>query len=160
MKLANYMDDGANWQAQAVLCYLRDLAESIESKGSYKGFSETLNREVDFNIIQEIGVTRYDNCREQGYIFFVKTWKGEQRNYAVYEHRNTDQLCILKRDFYSFNDPLSPEMWETMKNSSDTDERFSYGQIMECGEWIKKDMISFIKEKLNKKDEKNDTQGI
>ena len=73
MKITDYLNDGANWQAQGVLAYLK-------------------SQHIDIN------VTRYDNCREQGYIFFKRVSKGRktyQKNVTVYEHRNSDALCIV-----------------------------------------------------------------
>lgn len=117
MKISNYLEDGANWQAQSVLAYLKRLIPS------------------SFNI----EVTRYDNCREQGYIFFCRKNVGRevyQKNVAVYEHRNSDALCIVVFDKVTFNDPINSDVWENMKDKYDTTESFSYGSIVECGNCI------------------------
>ena len=77
MKVRNYLHDDANWQAQCVLAYLRANLSKFK---------------------HDLEVTRYYNCREQGYIFFMRIFdKGmHQMNVAVYEHRNSDSLCISK----------------------------------------------------------------
>ena len=117
MKISNYLEDGANWQAQSVLVYLKRLIPS-----SF-----------------EIEVTRYDNCREQGYIFFCRKYVGGkqyQKNVAVYEHRNSDELCIVEFDKVTFNDPINSDVWENMKDKYDVTKSFDYGNIVECGDCI------------------------
>lgn len=114
MKITDYLNDGANWQAQAVLVYLK-------------------SQNID------IDVTRYDNCREQGYIFFKRVSKGRkayQKNVAVYEHRNSDALCIVVFDKVTFNDPLNSDVWENMEDKWDTTADFKCGEIVECGDNI------------------------
>ena len=89
MKLQEYMNDGANWQAQVILIYLRQN-EPFILEGTYN--SELRSYEAS------LSVGRYENCREQGYIFSLR-YKGMQRNYAVYEHRNSDNLCRHNKRF-------------------------------------------------------------
>ena len=114
MKIADYLNDGANWQAQGVLAYLK-------------------SQDIDIN------VTRYNNCREQGYIFFKRVSKGKktyQKNVAVYEHRNSDALCIVVFDKVTSNDPLNSDVWENMEDKWDTTASFNYGGIVDCGDNI------------------------
>jgi len=123
MKICYYLEDGANWQAQCVLAYLK-------------------GQDID------IDVTRYDNCREQGYIFFKKVWKGTkayQKNVAVYEHRNSDALCIVVFDKVTANDPQNSDVWENMEDKWDTTNDFRCGEIVECGDTI----IDIFKEFLD-----------
>lgn len=56
----NYLNDGANWQAQAVLCYLRGNEFEYSN-----GYYDSENREY----LAKIKVGRCENCREQGYVF-------------------------------------------------------------------------------------------
>ena len=83
--IESYLNDGANWQAQSVLSYLRSIRESIVSKT----WSDSLRCYEAF-----IYVGRYENCREQGYVFTI-SYMGEYKHYAVYEHRNCDNLVVL-----------------------------------------------------------------
>lgn len=110
--IKNYLDDGANWQAQCVLAYLK--------------------RRVGCDLKHEVGVTRYDNLREQGYIFFMRVGS-KQMNVAVYEHRNTDTLCIVSNEKVTFYDPLSEDIWGNMKDKWDTTADFGCGEIVNCG---------------------------
>jgi hypothetical protein len=141
MYLENYLKDGADWQAVAVMAYLRERVDSI----TYVSYDKEtkLRRCPNYNV----QVTRYDNCREQGYTFFVRCGT-KQRNYAVYQHRNTDSICVLIRDYMTFYDPTSQEVRDEMKDKWDVAETFSYGQILECGTWIEEDMKEFIKKSL------------
>ena len=130
-----YMNDGANWQAQAVLAYLRSAG--VNAVGETWN-SE--NKEYDANI--EVG--RYENCREQGYIFSVR-YNGKQRNYAVYEHRNSDDLCVVVFDYKSINTPNNDVVADAMGNCKyNYTKSFKCGDIVACGDYITDDIYNFI----------------
>ena len=125
LKVKDYINDGANWQAQAVLAYVR----------SHDSFG--------------IEVTRYENCREQGYIFFLRKYDKSgmhQINVAVYEHRNSDFICIVVNDKKTFHDPINLDIWESMKDKYDVTKDFSCGEIVECGECIIDIFDEFVSE--------------
>lgn len=134
INVEQYMNDGANWQAQAVLAYIRALTFRV--------------REANHNIITdpEIEVGRYENCMEQGYVFRLIIGAETLMNYAVYEHRNSDQLIVLKSDRNTINTPSIDDMWNGRESKYDYDKCFSYGQIIECGEYILDDMECLIRE--------------
>lgn len=103
-----------------------------------------------------ISVGRYENCREQGYVFSVK-YRGYQKNYAVYEHRNSDSLCVIAFEEITINTPTLDMVTSRMKDKWDVTKSFSCGEIMECGNWIREDIREFvtkIKEQTEK--EKNE----
>lgn len=139
-----YMNDGANWQAQSVLAYLRD-ARNIAID---KAWNED-NKCYDAGI----KVGRYENCREQGYIFSIK-YLGEQRNYCVYEHRNSDDICVVVFDVTTINTPTLKMVCGAMGDSKwNYTKAFPFGQIMECGDYILDDMKKWIDGFIkNKKD--------
>lgn len=133
--IENYMNDGANWQAQSVLAYLR------VTKGN--AIDKTWNKEFHkYDASVEVG--RYENCREQGYIFSV-LYKGMQRNYCVYEHRNSDDLCVVVFDAVTINTPPNNMVFEAMGDSKwNYTKAFPCGQIMECGDYILDDIKKWI----------------
>ena len=61
IKIEYYMEDGANWQAQCVLAYLRSMGKS---EVEYLTWNKEKHRAEG-----ELQVGRCENCREQGYIF-------------------------------------------------------------------------------------------
>lgn len=146
-----YLNDGASWQAQAVLAYIRANTSSA--------VDITYNKELgDYAVHIEVG--RYENCREQGYVFTIK-FVGEdaetkerhfyQRNYAVYEHRNSDNIIVLISNTNTINTPDIDDMWKDKGNnpsSFDYDRAFDCGDIMRCGDYVLSDMKDFIKEHL------------
>lgn len=134
--LENYLDDGANWQAQCVLAILRSRYESIldESWNKEQGRYEACIR-----------VGRYESDREQGYAFALNTM-GIQRNYVVYEHRNSDEICIVVWDGLTLNTPTPSQV--PMKDKWDVTKTFRYGEVMECAEWIEKDMMQVLPAQL------------
>lgn len=115
MKVKEYLQDGANWQAQCVLAYLRSR--------------------VIGSADNPLEVTRYDNCREQGYIFYMRV-KDKQLNVAVYEHRNSDNICVVMCEKVTLNAPLSEDIWSAMKDKYDTFANFDCGEILDCGNTI------------------------
>jgi hypothetical protein len=141
MNLENYLNDGADWQAKAVLAYLQGNI-----------FRLTGDKYYGRNINVEVG--RYENCREQGYVFtlhFVGEADGKrtffQRNYAVYQHRNSDSIIVLISNVHTINTPGIDEMWKDKgenPRSCDYDISFSWDEISKCGEWILDDMDDFL----------------
>ena len=146
VQVDKYLDDGANWQAQSVLAYLRSMYSWVVN-GTY-------NKEGNYNEAT-FTVGRYENCREQGYVFSLR-YKNEQRNYAVYEHRNSDSLIVLVFDDITINTPYGEEVWGNMKDKYDYTKSFSCGQIMECGDYIIEDAQKFINELKEKAEKKNE----
>lgn len=143
--LKHYLDDGANWQAQAVLAYLRSMYSWVVN-GTY-------NKEYNFNEA-DFYVGRYENCREQGYVFSLR-YMGEQRNYAVYEHKNSDKLIVLTFDGITINTPCGEQVWGNMKDTYNYTKSFSCGQIIECGDYIIEDAQRFIKALKEESENKN-----
>lgn len=142
INIENYMNDGANWQAQSVLSFIRAHKESA--------VDDTWNDEFhryDADII----VGRFENCREQGYIISVKYKFEKQRNYAVYEHRNSDDICVVVFDKQTINTPTLNDVCKAMNdNKYNLTKAFPCGQIMECGIYIIEDMKVFLKDIINK----------
>jgi hypothetical protein len=66
----------------------------------------------------------------------------------VYEHRNSDSLCVVKFNGDFSNTPTIDKV--PMKDKYDTTKEFSYGNIIECGEWViqemSKDLSSYMEE--------------
>ena len=146
IEISRYMDDGAGWQEQAVLAYVRKFADSVKDiEKPYRASDEEkaeMERLLSF-IHVEVG--RYENCREQGYIFSV--WCFSKRlNIAVFEHRNSDTLCLNVFDGVFINTPTWEAVWKGKESKWDYDYGFEYGQIVECGEKI----LSLLKEFVEK----------
>jgi hypothetical protein len=139
MNIRHYMHDGADWQAQAVLAYMRGHIFQVEDEVKKKD-----NWGMSY-------VGRYENCREQGYVFSIKVGL-EQRHYAVYEHRNSDRICVLISDGVCMDTPNVEFMWKDRGENAtkyDYNKDFRCGEIMECGEWIIDDMLKWVGE-INK----------
>ena len=148
-KIDNYLNDGAGWQAKAVLAYLQGNIFRLTEDKYYKK-----------EITVEVG--RYENCREQGYVFTLRFWgedpetkklKSFQRNYAVYQHRNSDQIIVLISNAFTINTPGIDEMWSDKgenPRSSQYDQGFAWNDIAGCGEWIIKDMDETLEKYLPK----------
>lgn len=136
MKLQEYMNDGANWQAQVILIYMRHHEDLV--------IEDTYNSELR-SYEASLSVGRYENCREQGYIFSLR-YKGRQRNYAVYEHRNSDTLCVVVNNIETINTPSAATIYENMRDKYDTTKDFHYAEFEECAIWLIEDMRNFIKE--------------
>lgn len=135
MEIKNYLDDGANWQAQCVLAYLRYFKENI--------IDNSWDKEKE-RYMANIEVGRLENCREQGYVFSLH-YGIKQMNYAVYEHRNSDEICVDSFELFTINTPTLEDLCSFFKTKYDHTKTFSVGQIVECGDWIWHEMEDFIK---------------
>ena len=138
INVEHYMNDGANWQAQAVLAYIRRLTSKVV---------DATQRLITDPVIE---VGRYENCREQGYVFRLRIGCNTLMNYAVYEHRNSDQLIVLKSDRSTINTPSIGEMWNGRESKYDYDEGFDFGQIIDCGDYILDDMVNLVRDFVQK----------
>lgn len=112
--IKSYLNDGANWQAQCVLSYVRSHLDLPKS----------------YNV--EVG--RYENCREQGYVFTLCKDYKQVLHIAVYEHRNMDSLVIQSFKGFFFNTPRAEDL--QMKDKWDYDKSFPYGNVLECGKYV------------------------
>ena len=133
--IENFLYDGANMQAQIVAILIREQKSRVldllwnEDWKDYEG---------------RITIGRFENCREQGYVVSINDYHGNQKNYAFYEHRNSDNICILTREGVTINTPSLEYMWEGKKDKWDTDKSFSYGEWEKCADWILNDMAEFV----------------
>ena len=130
-KLSEYMNDGANYQARAVLCFLQRDLEELEYELNEK--------------FREINIARWENCREQGYIIYLKNkTSNKQLNIVFYEHCNSDSICCLKFEQCSINsiniDTINKDFF---KDKYDYTKDFSYGNIKEASNWISVEIINW-----------------
>ena len=138
VKIDIYLNDGANWQARGVLAYL---------SGNWNSLTTPRRRPVDvelsdtFDVSVEVG--RFENLREQGYVFTLLDGFSRLKSYAVYEHRNSDQLCVLMSKSVTLNTPSVDDMFGN-RGKYDYDKSFGCGCIRECAEWILDDMAEEI----------------
>lgn len=138
-----YLNDGANWQAQAVLAFIRGNEEDILYCG---GFDTEHGR-------NSIHVGRFENGREQGYVFsLIVGYINCLKNVVVYEHRNSDAICIK---FFDGNFTDTPTIDDIpLKDKRDYDKSFNCGDAKEAYEEIRKVFIRCLKDyKMEKEDE-------
>lgn len=110
MEITNYLDDGADAQAKAILAIIN----------AKLGIS---NHPYDRDAIGGgISVDRFHNCREQGYSIVARPdWSGNCRIVVFSENRNSDSIVVMSWE--SSLGPLNPvtthdiseEMWKSRK---------------------------------------------
>ena len=154
IKIDSYLNDGANWQAQCVLAYLRAYIENAfwETADKYSGTQKELFvKEIKDNFIR-MSVGRFENCREQGYVFTLHYRKKngdrmipEQEHYGVFEHRNTDDIVVFISNTFTINTPNISEIYNG-RDKYGYDACFGWGKVVKCGDWI----INAIKSTLSK----------
>jgi len=136
-KLSNYFNDGANAQAQAVLCMLKyNIGYGIEE--SWNG----QERKYD----SDIQVSMWENCREQGYVVIMRSKNYQkQLNIAFFEHRNTDDICAVKWEQTTINAPTieSAKFGDVYKDKYDVSHDVGYGEILEMANWIADELTKF-----------------
>ena len=147
ISIENYLDDGANWQAQCVLAYLRRYGNGIIE-------NLTWNKEKK-RCDGELRVGRCENCREQGYVFSVIYGINQLVHFWVYEHRNSDDLCVVEFEGTFINTPTINDI--PMKDKYDTTKEFSCGDIVDCGNWIV-ERIEYYINRAKSMDNKNEEE--
>lgn len=136
--LQNYLNGGANYQAQAVLAFLKHI--TIEDSWN----PDTRKYDAEFN------VGRWENHREQGYIISLKSkYYQRQLNIAFFEHRNSDNICAVKWeqlaidtitiDNAKFGEGIYTDKYDVSKY-------VNYGQIVEMAVWIENQFQNFWNE--------------
>lgn len=135
MNLYQYLQDGADPQAKAVLAFLSS-GDGIEASWD----------DEQKRYLAEPKVARWENCREQGYIISLNSRNWDQQiNIAFFEHRNSDQIHAIKWEQKSIN-PITietAEFGDIYKNKYDTSFSVDYGCITEMADWIKKQLTYF-----------------
>lgn len=127
MRLNDYMNDGANHQAKAVLAFLQ----------SHSGIENSWD-DKQHRYLAEPDVARWENCREQGYVVSMRNKAGNQLNIAFFEHRNSDDICAVEWEQNTLNPPNidTARFYFIYKNKYDVSCSFDYGQVMEMANWI------------------------
>lgn len=137
MELKNYLDDGANRQARAVLMYLQ------QNDGIEESWSDVQKR-----YLADVKLCRWENGREQGYTLSLpsKDYK-RQLNIIFYEHRNSDNICAVKWEQVSYNSISTFEQAnfgeEIYKTKWDVSFEVGYGECIKMANWIWKELTNF-----------------
>ena len=124
--LKHYLQDGAHYQARAVLAFLQ-RHEGIEASWSAENKCYT----------SSIKVARWENCREQGYIVAMEAGR-KQINIAFFEHRNSDGICAVEWEQSAINSITigTAQFGGKYKDKYDTDYSVPYGEVSEMADWI------------------------
>lgn len=130
MKIAD-KNFGINEQGLCVLQYLSNISPDFAERSN--GLS-----------LVEFYTYPWYNGRERGIVISMSSnfLSGKVLNIAIYEHRNSDELCCLKweTDTIYWNHPLEDvnifDKAYKGKGKFDTDATFPYMSIKECGDWV------------------------
>jgi hypothetical protein len=101
--------------------------------------------------LAKIRLSRWENCREQGYVFFLKS-KGldRQLNIAFFEHRNSDSICAVKWEEVTGN--ASPNLNNLLnqdkvyKDKWDVSHSVKHNEHYQMAQWITKQFNDFWEE--------------
>lgn len=128
--------DGANHQARAVLAFL-SANEGIE--GSW---DDKYHRYA-----AEPKVARWENCREQGYVVYMKNSdRSRQINIAFFEHRNSDSICAVQWEERTTNSPTLQNLLsqkDVYKDKWDVSHAAARGKVEEMADWIVEQLRAF-----------------
>ncbi len=134
-KLIGNNHDGANYQAQAVLAMVRyRLGDGIESSwdDEWKRYAA------------EPLVHRFDNCREQGYVIYMRSATcARQINIAFYEHRNSDSIYVQVNQVRTLNAPTFEVITDGMADKYQSAFSASVGEIDKVAEFIETTLVDF-----------------
>lgn len=129
-------EDGANAQAKAVRAYL----------ASHDGIEASWHAEWK-RYTAEPKISRWENCREQGYVVWMKSRDCQRQiNIAFYEHRNTDSICAIKWEQSTMNAPTIDTMPDdVMKDKWDIAHSVNYGEPAAMASWVFDQLTEFWK---------------
>lgn len=134
--LFTYLDDGANYQAKAVVAYL----------GRVEGIDESYDPTTNM-FLANPKVARFENCREQGYVVYLRGADYiQQINLVVFEHRNSDSIVVIKWFGTSLNAPTLasiPQEHPWLNNKHYNDALFDYGKAEEAATFIMNELTEF-----------------
>lgn len=136
--LAHYLADGADASSRAVLALLQGRLVGITESRNY-GFNKRLE------------VNRWSNGREQGYITSLRVMPSNtkhppQLNFAWFEHRNSDSICVLiwKQDSFNTLSIDTADFGDLYKDKYDVSASFKYNEQYNASEYIAKHIESYI----------------
>lgn len=136
-KLIGNNHDGANYQAQSVLAMVRyRLGDGIESSwdDSQKRYTA------------EPLVHRFDNCREQGYVIYMRSADyARQINIAFYEHRNSDSIYVQVNQVRTLNAPTLEVVTDGMADKYQSAFSAIVGEIDKVADFIETTLVDFWK---------------
>lgn len=134
------MNDGANYQAKAVLAFIQRMTIEESWNDDTKQYDAKAK------------VARWENCREQGYVISLWNKNSDQLNIAFFEHRNTDSICAVKWQQNSINSPTigTAKFNGIYKDKWDLSHSVGYGEVLEMANWIEEQFTEFWKASNNK----------
>ena len=133
-KLSEYLNDGANRQAKAVLAFVQYFNVEESWNTEYKKYDA------------DIEVSRWENCREQGYVICMRSKnRCKQLNIAFFEHRNSDSICAVKWGQCTMNAPTidTAKFGDVYKTKYDTSFDVNYGEVVKMSDWICNELKEF-----------------
>lgn len=96
--------------------------------------------------LAEPKVAPWYNGRERGIVVYMvdQQWQ-RQINIAIYEHRNTDQICALMFEAKTYGNPptladVPPGVYET---KGDFTECWRYNEAYDAAEWVYEQLENF-----------------
>jgi len=126
--LAEYLNDGANYQAKSVLAFVQRFSDVEQSwNHEYKKYDALIT------------VARWENLREQGYVLSMRTKNNDkQLNIAFFEHRNIDNICAVKWEQITWNSPNidNAVFGDIYRDKYDTSFDVGYGEVKKMADWI------------------------
>lgn len=153
--ITNYLCDGANYTIQALMCLCKKIGANLDMPTEYAERMDIKNPYSRWNE-PVLRVGRYENCREQGYTLSLvaQDCSTQIAHYTIFEHRNSDNICIQKFRGQFINTPSIDDIWKDRKDKWDIDQTFSYNEVWEAYEWLSEDIESEIAEFYAKRLEK------
>jgi hypothetical protein len=134
MKLQNYLQDGASAQARAIMCMLQNVVSYLVDSHKDKILDEYEYPKISI----------YQNCRERGYVVYVKNIKNKQFNIAFFENYKSDSIQIIEWVGGSYNKPPDIDTIFDVHKTYEKSVYFSYCQILPCVTHIEKRISNFL----------------
>lgn len=92
-------------------------------------------------------VAPWYNGRERGIVVYMTNSDySDQLNIAIYEHRNSDDICVIAWNQKTFNPPTLDGIPDgVFKDKWDVTKSWSYNEAVEVAAWVVKQLEEFWK---------------
>lgn len=153
--IEHYFCDGANYTIQALMCLCKKIGGNLDMPTEYAEVMEIKDPYSRWNA-PTLMVGRYENCREQGYTLSLVAQDCSEQiaHYTIFEHRNSDNICIQKFRGQFINTPGIDDIWKDRKDKWDIDQSFDYNEVWEAYQWLRDDieseLVAFYAERMKK----------
>lgn len=131
--LDQYLQDGADYQARAVLIDLQGQLSTGRNSNNYQDAYES-----------HVKVARWDNQQEQGYVLTLVNNNNQQLNIAFYTHQSIEYITAIKwkQNLKDTPNPNNSELPKNINKHYNTSYHVKYREYQKISDWINMQLLN------------------